>query len=121
MNLKENKEWQQIVETNKDDYGKACIDVAKEAMKLLSKDITPLHAGYYPDRHTPHGIICLANRNTHTGGILGFMAGYVAQMIVKFHDRGEEFRVIWNGNKETSGVTNLALATVISKKDFDIN
>jgi len=116
MNLDNNKEWQKVVETNQDGYGKACVDVAREVMNILSEDDTPLHDGYYPDMHTPHGIICLADQNINAGGITGFMAGCVAQMVAKFHNRGEEFRIIWNGETKTDGVVNPALFCIASKK-----
>ena len=94
MNLKENKEWQKVVETNQDDYGKACVDVAREVMNMLSEDDTPLHEGYYSDKYTPRGLICIADKKVY-GGITGLMERYVAQLVIKFHDRGEEFKTFW--------------------------
>jgi len=97
MDLEKNEEWQRIVKSNDIGDGKVVVTIAREVMHLLSEDDTPLHNGIDPDdEHTPFGLICLANYNVNEGGISGFLARQVAQMIVKFHDRGEEFRTIWN-------------------------
>jgi len=119
MELNENKEWKEMEAKNVDPYGKACVDVAREVMKLLSEDDTPLHEGYHPDKNTPHGLICLAEKNIDAGGITGFMAGCVAQMVSKFHERGEEFRIIWNGEAKTDGVVNPALITISTEPEED--
>ena len=83
------KQWE---DNNKDAYGKCCVDVARKVMELLDQDDTPLHNGYHPDPYTAHGLICKADDLINAGGITGFMAGCVAQMVVKCHSRGEEFR-----------------------------
>lgn len=111
------KDWQQWVDKNKDPYGKACVDVAREVMRLLDERQEFNH----------HEIICEADKNISTGGITGFMAGCVAQMVSRCHSRGEEFRKKWNlgtqidsegerANKE-GGVLNPALLNLgIPKK-----
>ena len=122
-----NKEiWDSYVNNNKDAYGKCCVDVAREVMRLLDEDNTPLHEGYHPDKNTPHGLICLADDNIEAGGITGFMAGAVATMVSQCHSRGEEFRKIWNHEiqigtegdeaNKNGGVLNPAILN-ISKKD----
>ena len=112
------EKWKKWEEGNKDDYGKACVAVAREVMRLLDEDETPLHTGYFPDVNTTHGIICEAEHNIEAGGITGFMAGAVAQMIFECHSRGEEFRKIWNEpyNPDAEGVVNPALVTIEVKK-----
>ena len=122
MPITNNELWNSYKQKNTDPYGGACIKVANEVMKLLDADNTPLHEGYHPDPHTPHGLICLADENTKAGGITGFMAGAVASMVSQCHSRGEEFRRIWNrerqiGNEgdeanESGGVLNPALLTI---------
>jgi len=108
-NLEALKEWES---NNQDAYGKCCVDVAKEVMRLLDEDLTPLHEGYYPDIHTTHGIICKADDNISAGGITGFMAGCVAQIVISCHSRGEEFRLIHNGKYKGEGVINHAILNI---------
>jgi len=115
MKLKDEKIWNEYVEKNQDAYGGACVKVAQRVMELLEKDDTPLKNGYHPDIHTAHGLICKADKDINAGGITGFMAGAVAQMVFQCHERGDEFRKSHNGDVETDGVVNHALLT-ISKK-----
>lgn len=100
-------EWNKDVELNKDPYGKCCIDVAREVMRLLD---TP----EYQDFDT-HKIICDAEKNIGEEGITGFMAGCIAQIVVHCHSRGEEFKEKWNkqyDDKPRKGVINPALITI---------
>lgn len=122
MPITDMEKWNEWEENNTDSYGGACVKVAEEVMRLLDEDDTPLREGYYPDVHTPHGIICKADENVKAGGITGFMAGAVAAMVSQCHSRGEEFRRIWNREQqindevdkanEEGGVLNPALLTV---------
>jgi len=110
MKLKDKKAWAEWEKNNQDPYGKACVDVARRVMELLDEDETPLHNGYYPEMHTAHGLICKADDDINAGGITGFMAGYVAQMVTKCYERGEEFRRSLNDEEyEGDGVMNPAL------------
>jgi len=114
--MKNKEKWDNWVAKNKDPYGKACVDVARKVMELLDNDSTPLHNGYFPDLHTAHGLICEANRQ-NDGGITGFMAGCVAQMIFECHERGEEFRKSHNDEEyQGEGVQNHALVTINTDK-----
>lgn len=88
--------WNKAVEANQDSYGKCCVDVARRVMEILDKDLTPLHAGYFPDIHTPHGIICKADHEIKAGGITGFIASCVTSMVSQLHNRGEEFKKFWD-------------------------
>ena len=115
MKLKNEKKWNGYVEKNTDAYGGACIKVARKVMELLDEDKTPLHNGYHPDIHTAHGLICKADKDINAGGISGFMAGCVAQMIFECHERGDEFRKSHNGKIESDGVINYALLTIEEK------
>ena len=112
MKLKNKELWIEWVEKNTDPYGLCCVNVARRVMELLEDDSTPLHNGYHPDIHTPHGLICKADYDVKAGGITGFMAGCVAQMVSQVHERGEEFRRIWNGEYNGDGAVNPALITV---------
>lgn len=117
-------EWMQWQKNNTDDYGKAIVDVAREAMRILDEDETALHDGYYPDMNTPHGIIVIANKNIEAGGITGFMAGCVAQIITTVHSRGEEFKTIWNepyGIDDAEGAVNPAIMTIDAGEGDDSN
>jgi len=82
------EDWEKWEKKNKDAYGKCCVDVAREVMRLLD---TPEHKDF-----DTHKIVCLADENIKAGGITGFMAGCVAQMVSHCHSRGEEFRKQWN-------------------------
>jgi len=111
-----NKEiWQSWVKANKDPYGKCCVDVARETMKLLDDE---KHKDFDPNQ-----IIGEAEDNVAAGGITGFMAGCIAQMIVKCHDRGDEFKIKWNKyyaldkkDESREGVINPALLTISIKE-----
>lgn len=112
MPITDKEKWQSWVDNNKDSYGKACVDVAREVMNILDED----------KPFDPHRIICDADNKIDAGGITGFMAGCVAQMVSQCHSRGEEFRRAWNtqyqikdeGDKanEEGGVLNPALLVV---------
>ena len=80
-------EWNRYEEINKDPYGKCCVDVARQVMKILDEE---------PGDFDTHKIICRADDEIKAGGITGFMAGCVASMVSKCHNRGEEFRKKWN-------------------------
>ena len=105
--------WEKWVANNKDPYGKACVDVAREAMRLLDEREGDID---------PHKLICEADDAAKSGGITGFMAGCVASMISQCHSRGDEFRRAWNTHNqigdegdranESGGVINPALLTV---------
>ena len=93
MPITKQQEWDNCVEINKDFYGKACVDVARQAMKILDEE---------PDDFDTHKLICRADDESGAGGITGFMAGCVAQMISRCHSRGEEFRCKWNRGNQIS-------------------
>jgi len=122
MKLKNEKIWNEYVKNNKSAYGKCCVNVARRVMEILDEDKTPLHEGYHPDINTPHGIICKADRDIKAGGITGFMSGLVAVMVSECHERGEEFRRIWNKERQINaegddankkgGVLNPTLLTI---------
>jgi hypothetical protein len=92
MPISDQVSWDKWVAANTDAYGGACINVAREAMRLLDERPEPIT--------DTHKLICDADDAAKTGGITGFMAGCVAQMIAKCHSRGEEFRRAWNGENQ---------------------
>lgn len=106
-------DWDKWVESNQDDYGKACVDVAREVMRYLDEREGDFDC---------HAIITEADDNIKAGGITGFMAAAVAQMVSHCHSRGEEFRRKWNldnqirneGEKanESGGVLNPAILNI---------
>jgi hypothetical protein len=112
MKLKDKKAWNEWVKNNKDPYGAACIKVAKRVMEILDEN----------KEFDVNKIINKADEETKAGGLTGFMAGCVAQMVAKCHERGEEFRQKWNikyqlqdeGEKANKGkgVLNPALLTI---------
>lgn len=111
--------WWNWGKKNKDPYGKCCVDVAREVMEMLDKP-------EYKD-FDPSDIINKADANINAGGITGFMAGCVAQIVSACHSRGEEFRKKWNikyqlqtegeeANKG-KGVLNPALLNINMKEE----
>jgi hypothetical protein len=65
-----------------------------------------------------HDLICQAYKDVKAGGITGFMAGFVAQIVSQCHSLGEEFRRAWNEEhgvskeKDKGGVVNPAIITI---------
>ena len=112
MPITKQEEWDNQVKVNKSSYGKACVDVAREVMRLLDET----------EDFDTHKIICQAAGNVKDGGITGFQAGCVAQIVSQCHSRGEEFRKKWNldnqiqkeGEKanESGGILNLAILNI---------
>lgn len=111
------EKWNGWVESNKDDaYGKACVDVARKVMELIDGRPDEPLTSEYKGRMSVHALICEADREVKAGGLTGFMAGCVAQMVVECHSRGEEFKTAWNKLNNVSdrvnGVANPALMTI---------
>ena len=109
----ENKEaWDDMVKKNDDPYGKACMDVARESMRMLDEDEA------YKTEINCHKMLCAADKTVKAGGITGFMAGCVAGMIGQVHSRGNEFRLAWNKEhgveeeKAKGGTVNPAIMTI---------
>ena len=106
-----NKEdWDLWVKNNTDPYGKCCVDVAREAMRMLDE--------INNNNWDPHDLINQADDNIDAGGITGFMAGAVAQMISHCHSKGDIFREKWNGDygvEDADGVVNPAILTIEEK------
>lgn len=109
MSIVDRRAWGEFVELNTDPYGKACVDVAREAMMMLDND-----EEFSRDIDT-HRLIVKADERACAGGITGFMAGCVAHMITVCHDRGLEFQSAWNshyGVTSDEGVVNPAILTI---------
>ena len=99
-------EWKEWEDANDDEYGKCCVDVAREVMRLLDE---------CPGDFDVRKLINKADDNIKAGGITGFMASCVAQMVSVCHSRGEEFRQKWNkahGSDIKGGVINPAILTI---------
>jgi hypothetical protein len=103
MPITNQAEWDKWVASNTDPYGKACVDVAREVMNILDRGKS----------FDPHQIVCDADNAVKAGGITGFMAGAVAQMVSTCHSRGNEFKKAWNHQydkeNERDGVINPAI------------
>jgi len=109
MSIVKKEDWELWVKNNQNPYGNACIKVAEKVMEFLDSE----------NDFEPHEIICRADSESGAGGITGFMAGCVAQMVSHCHSRGEEFRKKWNGDvgkatgqEKSEGVLNPALLTI---------
>jgi hypothetical protein len=82
--------WNKYIDKNDDAYGGACVQVARNVMKHLDDYEGEFNIGYNPDMTTPHGIICAAD---DSGGITGFMAGAVRNMVAQCHKLGWKFYI----------------------------
>lgn len=80
--MKDQKRWDNYVRLNTDPYGKTCIDVARRVMEILDKE----------KDFDYHEVICRADKEVKAGGITGFMAGMVCNIVINCHERGEEFK-----------------------------
>jgi len=103
--------WESWEKANKDPYGKAVVNVAREVMRMLDME-------EYKD-FDPNEIIDVADENIKAGGITGFQAGCVAQMISQVHSRGREFRKKWNksyGAEKAKGTINPAILHIEPKR-----
>lgn len=76
------------INKNSDSYGGACVNVAINVMKHLDEFEGEFNIGYNPDMTTPHGIICKCDDQ---GGITGFMAGAVRNIVTQCHILGWKF------------------------------
>ena len=108
------KGWEECVKNNQDGYGKSAVEVAREAMRLLDDGN---HEKFDAD-----DIITEADRNLDMG-ITGFQSGWIANVIVHAHSKGEEFKKSWNkryalnkDDENREGVINPALLTIKTKE-----
>ena len=108
MPIADAKKWKTFETKNQDAYGKCCVDVAREIMRKLDEDPSPIT--------DTHKLVCDADKAISGGGITGFMAGCVASMIWQVHSRGQEFKDAWNKGhgvaSSVQGVVNPAILTV---------
>jgi len=94
------EEWVAYAKKNTDDAYSAC--VIEASIKIMSA----LNEGKMSEE---------ADKAADGLGITGFQAGCVAQTIIKYHARGEEYKVYWNGlygQPEAEGVVNPAVMTI---------
>lgn len=93
MPITDEEKWKSWETNNQDSYGKCCVDVAREVMRILDEE---------PGEFDSHELVCRADKQINAGGITGFMAGAVAAMVSQCHSRGEEFRRQWNLSHQIS-------------------
>ena len=112
------KEWNEYVNANKDPYGKAVIDAARELMNKLDEiennSTVPLMDLHGWSKDLVHQVNDELNL-----GLTAFQAGCVAQIVSECHSLGELFRKDWNRSiqlsdegeeaNKTGGVLNPAL------------
>lgn len=100
------EKWKEYEDKNKDEYGKCCVDIARQVMKNLDE----------VEDFDPHNLIIKSEKEIGEDGITGFMAGAIAAMITQCHRRGKEFNQKWNkdmgGTGEEKGTINPALLTI---------
>ena len=112
LKLKNEELWNDFIEKNQDPYGGCCVKVAQRVMELLEEKPEPLQNNGI--ENAANKLICQADEDVKAGGITGFMAGAVASMVSRCHERGEEFRKSWNNDYDYDGdgVVNPAIITV---------
>ena len=105
------KKWNSYVKKNKDNYGKCCVDIARQVMKILDEE----------KDFDPHFLIRYAENDIGEEGITGFMAGAIATMVSQCHSRGKEFNEKWNKSygikEEKKGTINPAILTYTPKSN----
>lgn len=100
------KAWMDYVNKNQDEYGKCCVDYARDWGRLMQ---------YYI--HRGETVAQCADRASHElgwYGITGFMYGCAVQMLSQCWKYGEELRKWHNKeyNHEGDGVVNPAILTI---------
>lgn len=112
MPIIEEERWKTCQENNTDPYGKCCVDIAREVMRLLdTEDYKKFDA---------NDLISIAEKNIDEEGITGYMAGAIASIVAGAHSRGKEFQRSWNEyfgvpeEKLEEGIVNPAIVTAAS-------
>lgn len=100
------KLWMECINNNQDDYGKCCVDYARDWGRLMQ---------YYI--HNGETVVQCAERASHElgwYGITGFMYGAAVMMLSSCWKYGEELRKWHNKeyNHEGDGVVNPAILTI---------
>jgi len=84
MPITKQKLWEKCIHNNRDQYGKAVIDVSRQVMKILDAD---------PKVKANTDLIRRASRELKAG-LSGFQAGGVISTVKGVHSRGKEFEGI---------------------------
>jgi len=110
MPITDKKLWDNQVEINTDPYGACIVNVARRVMELLDEDHIPLSK----EHRSADNMINQADVEVNAGGITGFQANAVSQIVSACHSRGEEFRRGWNSEYryDGDGVVNPAIITI---------
>jgi len=119
MPIVKTENWEKYEKENQDPYSKACVDVARKVMELIDQQPDVPLSEKYECQMSVHKLICRAPREINAGGLTGFMAGCVSQMVVECHSRGQEFKQAWNrmhGKKNAVHVINPALVEIEIKE-----
>lgn len=107
MKIKEGleKEYEEYVSNNKDEYGKCAIDAGESVGIALDEGKTPEEA--------------IEKLHDHKE-LTGFLAGAAIQGTVHFNPRGDDLRKAWNKmygiEEEGKGVVNPAIITLDTDK-----
>jgi len=89
-----------------DPYAKAILDVARKTMEIIDKE---------PQQEIDANELIRQADKELDEGITGNMAGYIAVLVSKYHERGDEFKKSWNkhwGNETAKGIINPAIITL---------
>jgi len=99
------EEWVDYAQKNTEDFYSACvIEASVKVMRALSEGLS----------------LEEADETYRDLGVTGFQAGGIASTVIYYHERGEEYKVYWNGlwgKKEAEGVINPAVWTVGAKEE----
>lgn len=88
MPIKDEISWKEWVDKNPTGIGRGCVDTARRVMELLDEEKEqPLN---------PQEVIVRASKELQGESPSWMQAGYIAQIVIQCHSRGEEFREAWN-------------------------
>jgi hypothetical protein len=82
--------WNEWQEKNKHSYGRECIEVAGEVMRLLDEE----------GMSDTHALVRRAGRNVGAGELSPYMAGFVHEIVSRCHSRGYEFAHRWGSDRQ---------------------
>jgi len=104
MKLKNIEGWEKATGGELNPYAAAIVKVAKKVMELLENT----------DDFDANDLILKADEELKED-ITGNMAGMIALLVSKYHERGDEFKKSWNksyGREDAKGVINPAIITL---------
>mgnify|MGYP001614189682 FL=1 len=104
MKIKNIEGWIKVTGGELNPYAKAIVRMAEKVMEFLEQT----------EDFDANDLILKADKELNED-ITGNMAGMIALLVSKYHERGDEFKKSWNrynGNENAQGVINPAIITI---------